>query len=109
MNHKDSQPAKRASRPLPHALILIRNHAFDFGSVRIADQYSMAQLLFTLVRLGSQHVAQVRMAALHLPSCSFLEALGGAFMSFQLWHRSSEIAASIQQSVFSEKRLRAEC
>src|SRR5208282_2650768 len=105
----DSQPTKRASRPLPHRLSLIRNHSLDLGGVRVADQYCVAQLLFALVRLRSQHVAQMRMPALNLSGCSFLEALGRAFMCFQLWHKSSKI--SIQHSAFStqQKRPKVEC
>src|ERR1700733_13585305 len=57
----------------------------------------MAQLLFALVRLRSQHVAQMRMPALYFSAGSFLKALGGAFMCFQLWHKSSRSASSTWQ------------
>jgi hypothetical protein len=40
-------------------------------------------------------MAQMRMAALYLSGCGFLEALGGAFMGFQLWHKSSKSAFSL--------------
>src|ERR1700731_4988295 len=83
-------PRHEQECPRHHTTILIRNHPLDFGRVRVADQYCMAELLFALVRLRGQHMAQMRMPALHLPGCSFLEALGRAFMGFQLWHKSSE-------------------
>jgi hypothetical protein len=48
------------------------------------------------------------MAALYLSGGSFLKALGGAFMCFQLWHKSSKSALGIQPSALSKKDL-AEC
>jgi hypothetical protein len=41
------------------------------------------------------------MPALYFSGGSFLEALGGAFMGFQLWHKSSESAVSFQPSALS--------
>jgi len=80
-----------------YTTILVRNHALDFGRVRVTYQHCVAQLLFAFVRFGGQHVAQMRMPALHFSGCSFLEALGCAFMCFQLWHKSSELAFSRHQ------------
>ena len=37
--------------------------------------------------LGSQDMAQMGMAALHLPAGSFLKALGGALVRFHLRHK----------------------
>src|SRR5579863_542966 len=37
-----------------------------------------------------QHVAQVRMVPLNFPGGGFLEALRGALVGFQFWHKSSK-------------------
>jgi hypothetical protein len=39
-------------------------------------------------------MTQMRMPALHFSGCGFLEALGCAFMCFQLWHKSSEFVVA---------------
>src|SRR5579864_4947470 len=68
---------------------VVRNHAQDFGSIRIADQHRFRELVLALLSLGSEHVAKVRMMTQHLAGGGFLEALGGAFMSFEFWHMNS--------------------
>ena len=60
--------------------LLVRNHSLDLGRIRITHQHCLTQLAFTLLVLGSQHVAQMRMMTLDLASRRLLEALGGAFM-----------------------------
>jgi len=64
--------------------LLIRDHALDFADVAIAHQDRLAQFTFTFVCLGSQDMAQMGMAALHLSAGSFLEAFGGAFVRFSI-------------------------
>src|SRR5579864_1190616 len=79
---------------------LIRDHPLDLRRIRIAHQDSLSQLLLTLVRLGGEHMAQMRVPAFHLPLGSFLEALGGAFVCFQFRHKFS-IALRSQRSALS--------
>src|SRR5271157_1355105 len=66
---------------------LVRNHPQYLGQIPVAYQPTVAQLALALGVLRRQDVAQVRMPALHLPGCSFLEALGSAFVRFQFRHR----------------------
>src|SRR5882724_1860969 len=66
---------------------LVRNHSFDLRRICVAHQDRLAQLSFTFVGLGSQDMAQMGMAALHLSAGSFLKALGGAFVRFHLRHK----------------------
>jgi hypothetical protein len=78
---------------------LVRNHPLDFRCVRIAHQDSLSQLALALLALGSEHVAQMRMVALHFSCSCFLEALRCAFVRFQFRHKSSGV--SFQLSAFA--------
>ena len=66
---------------------LVRNHAFDLRRIYVAHQDGLAQFTFTFVCLGSQDMAQMGMAALHLSAGCFLEALGSALVRFHLRHK----------------------
>jgi hypothetical protein len=61
---------------------LVRDHAQYFGEISVTHQATVTQLALALGALGSQDVTQVRTSTLHFPGCSFLEALGGAFVGF---------------------------
>src|ERR1700678_3122222 len=89
--------------------LLVRDHAQHFGQVSVTHQATVTQLTLALGALGSQDMTQVRTTPLHLPGCSFLEALGGAFVGFQFRHKSSKSADSFQPSAFrnSKSEIRA--
>src|SRR5215472_12206332 len=73
---------------LPPFRSIVRNHPFYFGGVGVANQYRLGQLVFALLPFRGQDVAQMRMPPLHLSGGGFLEALGGALVCFQFWHRN---------------------
>jgi hypothetical protein len=77
-----------------HEENLVRNHPLDFRRVRRAHQDSLFQLALALFAFGSEHVAQMRMVALHFSGPGFLEALRRAFVCFQFRHKSSKPAFS---------------
>ena len=61
---------------------LVRDHPHYFFKISVADQDGVAQLLFALLRLGGQDVAQIRLVTLDFSRPGFLEALGSAFVCF---------------------------
>ena len=65
---------------------LVWNHPLDFCFVRRAEDYLLGQFALALRVLGGQDVAQMRVAALDLPSGSLLEALGGSAMCLKFRH-----------------------
>src|SRR5438552_17818908 len=75
----------RTKSPRQTTYSLIRNHSFNLRRICVAHQDRLAQSTFTFVCLGSQDMAQVGMAALHLSAGSFLEALSGALVRFHFW------------------------
>jgi len=79
-SHAGAAEINAATRP--PSFNLVRNHPLDFGCIRIAHQDGLAQLLLPLMRLGSQHMTQMRMMTHYLPRRSLLEALGSAFVRF---------------------------
>jgi hypothetical protein len=69
--------------------VLVRNHSFDLRRIGVAYQNRLAQLLLALMRLRGQHMAQMRMPALHFSRRRFLEALRRALVRLKFWHKSS--------------------
>src|SRR6266568_8872608 len=83
---------------------LVRNHSLNFGRVCVADQRRAAKPALTLLVFGSQNVTQKCMRSLHLPTGGLLEALSGAFVCLQFWHKNFQF--SIQHSAVSPESRR---
>ncbi len=69
-----------------HLALRVGQHACDLRGVRLRYQDDPAKFGLSLIGLGGQNVAHLRLTALELARGGLLEALCSARVGFQLWH-----------------------